>query len=92
MVSGTGLTHMGSAEGRDKMHKAAAGGHATDSMKMFLMGLEGGRPAPGAVGVQPEWFYKGDGSILVAPGARHLPATQPLRCATRTRQRPTSRI
>ena len=69
LVSGTGLTHMGSAEGRDKMHKAAAGGHATDSMKMFLMGLEGGRPEPGAIGVQPEWFYKGDGSILVPPGA-----------------------
>lgn len=69
LVSGTGLTHMGSAEGRDKMHKAAAGGQATDSMKMFLMGLEGGRPAQGAIGVQPEWFYKGDGSTLVPPGA-----------------------
>ncbi|HMA49777.1 MAG TPA: AraD1 family protein [Magnetospirillaceae bacterium] len=69
LVSGTGLTHMGSAEGRDKMHKAAAGGHATDSMKMFLMGLKGGRPAPGAIGAQPEWFYKGDGSSLVPPGA-----------------------
>jgi len=27
-----------------------------------------GKPASGAVGVQPEWFYKGDGSTLVAPG------------------------
>ncbi|MBC2662026.1 FAH family protein [Novosphingobium flavum] len=69
LVSGTGLTHLGSAEGRDKMHKAAAAGQATDSMRMFLMGLEGGKPAAGAVGAQPEWFYKGDGSILVAPGA-----------------------
>ena len=69
LVSGTGLTHLGSAEGRDKMHKAAAAGAATDSMRMFLMGLEGGKPAPGAVGVQPEWFYKGDGSIIVPPGA-----------------------
>lgn len=67
LVSGTGLTHLGSAEGRDKMHKAAAGGQATDSMKMFLMGFEGGRPDPGAIGVQPEWFYKGDGSCLVGP-------------------------
>ena len=32
------------------------------------MGLEGGKPAPGSEGVQPEWFYKGDGSVLVAPG------------------------
>ncbi len=68
LVSGTGLTHLGSAEGRDKMHKADAADQATDSMRMFLMGEAGGRPTPGEVGVQPEWFYKGDGSILVAPG------------------------
>lgn len=69
LVSGTGLTHLGSAEGRDKMHKAAAAGQATDSMRMFLMGLENGKPAPGEEGVMPEWFYKGDGSILVGAGA-----------------------
>lgn len=76
MVSGTGLTHLGSAEGRDKMHRAAASGEQlTDSMRMFLMGMEGGKPEPGQVGVQPEWFYKGDGSILVAPGEPlHSPA------------------
>src|SRR5687768_1678416 len=66
-LTGTGLTHLGSAEGRDKMHKAAAGGTLTDSMRMFMMGLEGGKPAAGQVGVQPEWFYKGDGSCLVGP-------------------------
>jgi hypothetical protein len=71
LVSGTGLTHLGSAEGRDKMHAkaseaAAAGENQTDSMRMFLMGVEGGKPASGDVGVQPEWFYKGDGGILVA--------------------------
>jgi hypothetical protein len=74
LISGTGLTHLGSAEGRDKMHKAAASGQATDSMRMFLMGLEGGKPAAGEAGVQPEWFYKGDGSIIVAPGE---PLTMP---------------
>jgi hypothetical protein len=69
VLSGTGLTHLGSAEGRDKMHKAAAGGEQlTDSMRMFLMGVEGGKPAEGESGVQPEWFYKGDGSCLVGPG------------------------
>ena len=26
------------------------------------------RHCPGATGVQPEWFYKGDGSALVPPG------------------------
>jgi hypothetical protein len=69
LVSGTGLTHLGSAEGRDSMHRSAAENPApTDSMRMFLMGVEGGKPEGGAAGVQPEWFYKGDGAILVAPG------------------------
>ena len=69
LVTGTGLTHLGSAEGRDQMHRAATENPApTDSMKMFLQGVEGGKPAPGETGVQPEWFYKGDGSQLVGPG------------------------
>ena len=67
-LTGTGLTHLGSAEGRDKMHKAAAGGTVTDSMRMFQMGVEGGKPADGAIGAQPEWFYKGDGHAIVGPG------------------------
>jgi hypothetical protein len=37
-------------------------------MKMFLMGVEGGKPTGEEPGVQPEWFYKGDGQIIVAPG------------------------
>jgi len=69
LLAGTGLTHLGSAAGRDAMHKAAAEGKQTDSMRLFLEGIEGGRPAPGAVGAQPEWFYKGDGQGLVAPEA-----------------------
>lgn len=68
-MTGTGLTHLGSAEGRDKMHQPASGGAVTDSMRMFHMGVEGGKPGPGETGVQPEWFYKGDGSCLVGPGA-----------------------
>src|SRR4029453_11220995 len=38
-------------------------------MRMFLLGLEGGKPSDGGIGVQPEWFYKGDGLSIVAPGA-----------------------
>ena len=71
-ITGTGLTHLGSASTRDAMHKsdqAAAEAPLTDSMKMFRMGLEGGKPAAGQEGVQPEWFYKGNGHTLVAPGA-----------------------
>ena len=67
-VTGTGLTHLGSAEGRDQMHKDLADpSKLTDSMRMFKLGLEGGKPHKGQAGAQPEWFYKGDGSILVAP-------------------------
>jgi hypothetical protein len=71
IITGTGLTHLGSASARDTMHKKLDGGEAalTDSLKMFKMGLEGGRPKMGEAGVQPEWFYKGDGRWLVAPGA-----------------------
>ncbi len=71
-LTGTGLTHLGSAATRDAMHKKtseAAEETLTDSMKMFKMGLEGGKPKPGEKGVQPEWFYKGNGSQAVAPGA-----------------------
>ncbi len=65
-LTGTGLTHTGSASARDSMHADTAG--MSDSMKMFRMGLEGGKPKPGETGVQPEWFYKGNGFNAVAPG------------------------
>ena len=65
-LTGTGLTHTGSASSRDNMHADTAG--MSDSMKMFRMGLEGGKPKPGETGVQPEWFYKGNGFNAVAPG------------------------
>ncbi|MDI7860761.1 GguC protein [Rhizobiaceae bacterium n13] len=71
-LTGTGLTHLGSAATRDAMHKSTteqAEEKLTDSMKMFRMGLEGGKPKPGEKGVQPEWFYKGNGTQAVAPGA-----------------------
>jgi hypothetical protein len=69
-VTGTGLTHLGSADTRDAMHKKIGGevDSLSDSMKMFRMGVEGGKPQAGSAGVQPEWFYKGDGSILRAGG------------------------
>jgi hypothetical protein len=70
LVTGTGLTHLGSAESRDRMHRELADpAKLTDSMRMFRLGLDGGKPAGGQVGAQPEWFYKGDGSSLVAPEA-----------------------
>lgn len=70
LISGTGLTHLGSASARDKMHQQQGQGDAgmTDTLRIFKWGLEGGKPLAGEVGAQPEWFYKGDGSIVVPPG------------------------
>jgi hypothetical protein len=70
-VTGTGLTHIGSAAARNKMHEVTHGDAAplSDSMKIFRMGIEGGKPASGKIGVQPEWFFKGLGTSVVAPGA-----------------------
>jgi len=70
LMTGTGLTHLGSAEGRDQMHRSMTeAAQQTDSMRMFLMGVEGGKPGAGETGAQPEWFYKGNGTMLAAPGA-----------------------
>jgi len=68
LVSGTGLTHMASVKRRDAMHardaKQADVQQETDSMRMYRWGVEGGKPAGDAVGAAPEWFYKGNGSVL----------------------------
>lgn len=76
LVSGTGLTHLGSARQRQAMHLAAKGAEkarvadaaVTDSMRMFQWGVDQGRPAEGEIGIAPEWFYKGDGAMLRDPG------------------------
>jgi hypothetical protein len=69
-VSGTGLTHLGSAAARDGMHQKLAAESLSDSMRMFKWGVEGGKPAEGGTpGAQPEWFYKGDGAIVAGCGA-----------------------
>jgi hypothetical protein len=46
LVTGTGLTHVGGAAARNEMHKKAdaATGNETDSIKMFNLGLKGGKP------------------------------------------------
>lgn len=64
LVSGTGLTHVASAKNRNAMHERSE--DLTDSMRMFRWGVEGGKPLEGAIGVAPEWFYKGNGECLRA--------------------------
>lgn len=66
-VSGTGLTHLGSARDRQSMHENVATEKETDSMRMFRWGVEAGRPEPGAIGIAPEWFYKGNGTVIRRP-------------------------
>lgn len=63
-ITGTGLTHKASAANRQSMHIAT--GPISDSMKMFNIGMEAGRPAKGCIGAPPEWFYKGTGKIVRA--------------------------
>jgi hypothetical protein len=73
LVAGTGLTHIGSASQRQAMHLAGQSAQdrqpevLTDSMRMFQWGVQQGRPSPGQAGIAPEWFYKGDASVLRAP-------------------------
>lgn len=71
LITGTGLTHTGSATARNRMHLVTHGTDApeSDSLKIFKMGLEGGKPGEGKIGVQPEWFFKGVGTCVVAPEA-----------------------
>jgi hypothetical protein len=71
LVTGTGLTHTGSAAARNQMHLLTHGEDAeeSDSLKIFKMGLEGGKPGVGKIGIQPEWFFKGVGTCVVPPGA-----------------------
>ena len=69
-VSGTGLTHIGGAKERQAMHLAdqpKVEEVLTDSMRMFQWGVEQGSPEAGHIGIAPEWFYKGDGSMVRAP-------------------------
>src|SRR5262249_4661078 len=73
LVTGTGLTHMARAKNRDAMHaknpdQPAQVETLTDSMKIFRWGAEGGRPAPGNIGVAHRLFYKGCGDVLRAHG------------------------
>jgi len=67
IVSGTGLTHHSSALNRQVMHQSESG-TLTDSMKVYQWGVDGGKPGNGKIGIQPEWFYKGTGTVLKAHG------------------------
>jgi hypothetical protein len=72
-ITGTGLTHLGSAASRNAMHEklnTTSEQTLTDSMKMFRMGVENGKMMGQQPASQPEWFYKGNGLMAVPPGGR----------------------
>ncbi len=71
LVTGTGLTHIGSAATRNAKHAGVADPSnppKSDSMRLFEQGLAAGKPAGEEIGAMPEWFFKGTGACLVAPG------------------------
>ncbi len=72
LVSGTGLTHIGSAATRNANHAGVTDPEnppKSDSMRLFEQGLAGGKPLGEEIGAMPEWFFKGTGTCLVPPGA-----------------------
>jgi hypothetical protein len=62
------VQHSTSNEKADTGPSASGQKEPTDSMKMFQLGVERGKPGPGEIGAAPEWFYKGNGSVLRAHG------------------------
>ena len=77
MIAGTGLTHLGSASARDSMHAKLEGepDDLTNSLKMFKMGLEGGKPAKGQSGRSARMVLQG--RWLLAGGARAAALPKP---------------
>merc|ERR1712216_175023 len=67
LISGTGLTHVGSASVRNAMHDLQNQNGKTPSMSLFHSGIQNGKPHTGRLGAQSEWFYKGNGDNLIAP-------------------------
>ncbi len=56
VVSGTGLTHLGSAHGIGQFSGLGQiPVHCVPSLRMFRLGHEGGKPKKGETGAQPEW-------------------------------------
>jgi hypothetical protein len=70
LVSSSGLTHLGSERGREHLRRAVQADESTltDSLRLFKLGLERGRPnGNGLPGVAPEWHFKGTGHSVVHP-------------------------
>ncbi len=71
IISGTGLTHYNSKTTRSEMSKLQG---ITDAEKIYLEGLNNGKPKANKPGARPEWFFKGFGQQVQA-------TNQPLKIA-----------
>lgn len=67
IFSGVGLTHKNSVLMRRLMHLKGNNNEVTsDIEKIYLAGIEHGKPNKNEIGARPEWFYKGDGHCVKA--------------------------
>lgn len=64
-VSGFGLTHFNSVLLK---YDANRGGRFADAQRVYLNGLDRGKPKDNEVGSRPGWFYKGNGHNLIKTG------------------------
>jgi hypothetical protein len=69
-VGGLGETEgaLGEKAGGSNEGTGVEAGPPTDSMRMYQWGVGGGNPPAGTIGTQPEWFHKGNGTMLRAHG------------------------
>lgn len=69
LISGSDLTHLGTARNRQSRPPRSPDEELTDSRKIVRWGIDQGRPPSGAIGAAPEWFFKGTGNSLRGHGA-----------------------
>jgi hypothetical protein len=69
-VTSSGLTHASAAAAARQLRGGDERGQS-ESSKLLAWGEEGGKPAAGVAGTQPEWCFRGNGASL-------LGAAQPL--------------
>ena len=65
IVSGTGLTHKNSVMTSDSMKLNK---DLNEAERIYLDGLNEGKPNEGNIGANPEWFFKGFGDQLYTSG------------------------
>ncbi len=65
---GAGVTHKRSADAREEEALSHLGRSIDIYDRMYVAGVDGGRPESGEVGAKPEIFFKGNGNQVVGSG------------------------